>query len=52
MGDEAEARKHFEIVLSGRPLEVNASARKGKYSLEVCGRIRVLIGLFTDDAVY
>lgn len=32
-GDRSEARKHFDLVLSGKPLEVN-STRKGKYSLE------------------
>ena len=30
------ARHEFELVLSGKPLDVNASGRKCKYSLEVC----------------
>lgn len=34
MGDEDAAREQFELVLSGKPLEVNASGRKGKYSME------------------
>ncbi|KLO18664.1 hypothetical protein SCHPADRAFT_899460 [Schizopora paradoxa] len=34
MGDKEEARNHFNLVLSGKPLEINASARKGKYSME------------------
>jgi len=34
MGQRDEARKHFDLVLSGKPLEANASTRKGKYSLE------------------
>ncbi|KDQ49454.1 hypothetical protein JAAARDRAFT_42869 [Jaapia argillacea MUCL 33604] len=33
-GDKEGARKHFELVLSGKPLEVQAAARKGKYSME------------------
>ncbi|KAH8108408.1 hypothetical protein DFH11DRAFT_1747789 [Phellopilus nigrolimitatus] len=34
MGRKDEARKHFDLVLSGKSLEVNSSTRKGKYSLE------------------
>ncbi|KAJ7200925.1 hypothetical protein B0H12DRAFT_1163997 [Mycena haematopus] len=35
MGDETEAMRHFEMVLSGKPLEVGPSGRKvGKYSME------------------
>ncbi|KIY53775.1 hypothetical protein FISHEDRAFT_32644 [Fistulina hepatica ATCC 64428] len=34
-GDAKGAREHFELVLSGKPLEVNpASGHKGKYSME------------------
>lgn len=33
-GDKEGARGRFEIVLSGKPLEVTSSARKGKYSME------------------
>ncbi|KAL1743719.1 hypothetical protein HDZ31DRAFT_83230 [Schizophyllum fasciatum] len=33
-GDKAGAHAQFELVLSGKPLEVNAAGRKGKYSLE------------------
>lgn len=35
MGDDAEGIKEFDLVLSGKYLEVGASGRKGKYSLEV-----------------
>lgn len=35
-GDKEKARVHLELVISGKPLEVNATARKGKYSMEVC----------------
>jgi len=35
VGSRSEAREHFDLVLSGKPLEVNHT-RKGKYSLEVC----------------
>ncbi|KAI5118784.1 hypothetical protein M0805_005014 [Coniferiporia weirii] len=34
MGKKDEARRHFSLVLSGKPLEIDASTRKGKYSLE------------------
>ena len=35
-GDKDGAKAQFDMVLSGKPLEVNAAGRKGKYSLEVC----------------
>ncbi|KAJ7613414.1 hypothetical protein FB45DRAFT_938308 [Roridomyces roridus] len=34
LGDEAEARRHLELVLSGKYLEVGPSGRKGRYSME------------------
>lgn len=34
-GDKEGAKVQFDMVLSGKPLEVNAAGRKGKYSLEV-----------------
>jgi hypothetical protein len=34
-GKVDEAKHEFELVLSGKYLEVGASGRKGKYSLEV-----------------
>ncbi|KAH9054765.1 hypothetical protein EDB87DRAFT_1767585, partial [Lactarius vividus] len=34
MGDKNGARTQFELVQSGKYLEVNAAGRKGKYSLE------------------
>ena len=34
-GEKDRAREQLELVLSGKHLEVNASGRKGKYSLEV-----------------
>ncbi|KAF8147845.1 hypothetical protein B0H34DRAFT_785773 [Crassisporium funariophilum] len=33
-GDTDGAKAEFELVLSGKPLEVGASGRKGKYSME------------------
>ncbi|RDB18771.1 Tetratricopeptide repeat protein 39B [Hypsizygus marmoreus] len=33
-GDEEGAKHEFELVLSGKPLEVGPSGRKGKYSME------------------
>lgn len=35
-GDDEAAKTQFDLVLSGKPLEVNASGRKGKYSMEAC----------------
>ncbi|KAI9507300.1 hypothetical protein F5148DRAFT_1206084 [Russula earlei] len=34
MGDKEGARAQLDLLLSGKPLEVNAAGRKGKYSLE------------------
>ncbi|EJD05273.1 uncharacterized protein FOMMEDRAFT_81128 [Fomitiporia mediterranea MF3/22] len=34
MGKKDEARKHFDLILSGKSLEINAHTKKGKYSLE------------------
>ncbi|KAI0255620.1 hypothetical protein BJV78DRAFT_1177213 [Lactifluus subvellereus] len=34
MGDKEGARTQFDLVLSGKPLEVNTMGGKGKYSLE------------------
>ncbi len=34
-GETDEAREQFELVLSGKTLEVGPSGRKGKYSMEV-----------------
>jgi tetratricopeptide (TPR) repeat protein len=34
MGDKEGARVQLDLVMSGKPLEVNAAGRKGKYSLE------------------
>lgn len=33
-GDKDGAKTQFDLVMSGKPLEVNAVGRKGKYSLE------------------
>jgi hypothetical protein len=33
MGDKAEARRHLELVISGKPLETNVQSRKGTYSV-------------------
>ena len=37
------AQHEFELVVSGKPLEVAASGRKGKYSMEVSGRLLLLL---------
>ena len=34
MGDQAEARRHLELVLSGKPLETNVQSRKGTWSMD------------------
>ena len=34
-GDNEAARKQFDLVLSGKPLEATTHGRKGKYSMEV-----------------
>ncbi|KAI0654599.1 hypothetical protein C8Q70DRAFT_1026823 [Cubamyces menziesii] len=39
-GDKENARVHLELVLSGKPLEVNAAGRKGKYSIENALHVR------------
>ncbi|KAI9457359.1 hypothetical protein HD554DRAFT_2142813 [Boletus coccyginus] len=39
-GDKEGAKVQFDMVLSGKPLEVNAAGRKGKYSLENALHIR------------
>lgn len=36
MGDEAEAKRHLELVISGKPLETNAQSRKGTYTFTGC----------------
>ena len=33
MGDSAEARRHLELVLSGKPLETNIQSRKGAWPM-------------------
>jgi len=33
-GNKEEARKHLDLIFSGKPLEVSSSNRKGKYSME------------------
>ncbi|KAJ7612624.1 hypothetical protein FB45DRAFT_939423 [Roridomyces roridus] len=40
LGDEKEARRHFELVLSGKYLEVGPSGRKGKYSMQNALHVR------------
>ncbi|KAI0365839.1 hypothetical protein BV20DRAFT_972565 [Pilatotrama ljubarskyi] len=39
-GDKENAQKHLELIQSGKPLEVNPAARKGKYSMENALHIR------------
>ncbi|KAJ9119540.1 hypothetical protein QFC22_003249 [Naganishia vaughanmartiniae] len=46
MGDNESARYEFELVMSGKTLEVNTQARsQGKYSMESALMIRVHAGL-------
>ncbi|KAJ9096328.1 hypothetical protein QFC21_005148 [Naganishia friedmannii] len=46
MGDNESARNEFELVMSGKTLEVNTQARsQGKYSMESALMIRVHAGL-------
>jgi hypothetical protein len=33
MGDLAEAKRHLELVLSGKPLETNVQSRKGTWPM-------------------
>ncbi|KAH7920441.1 hypothetical protein BV22DRAFT_804226 [Leucogyrophana mollusca] len=47
--DKAAAREQFDLVLSGKPLEVNASGRKGKYSLENALHLRTHAALEALD---
>ena len=44
-GDKEGARVQLDLVMSGKPLEVNAAGRKGKYSLEVrrCGSLFLVL---------
>jgi len=39
-GDIENARKHLELVMSGKPLEVPPASRKGKYSMENALHVR------------
>ncbi|KAG1827902.1 hypothetical protein EV424DRAFT_1318995 [Suillus variegatus] len=48
-GDKDGARTHFNLVLSGKPLEVNAAGRKGKYSLENALHVRTNAALEALD---
>ncbi|KAH7911470.1 hypothetical protein BJ138DRAFT_1172533 [Hygrophoropsis aurantiaca] len=47
--DKAAAREQFDLVLSGKPLEVNAAGRKGKYSLENALHLRTSAALEALD---
>ncbi|TFK53849.1 hypothetical protein OE88DRAFT_1654178 [Heliocybe sulcata] len=48
-GDKAGAKHQFELVLSGKPLEVNAAGKKGKYSLESNLHVRASAALDALD---
>ncbi|OBZ74848.1 Tetratricopeptide repeat protein 39B [Grifola frondosa] len=48
-GDRESARKHLELVLSGKPLEISAAARKGKYSMENALHVRAHAALEALD---
>ncbi|KAL4062826.1 hypothetical protein V8B97DRAFT_1877313 [Scleroderma yunnanense] len=50
-GRKDEARKHFDMVLSGKSLETNSAGRKGKYSLEnaLLMRTHAAVDALTQD---
>ncbi|KAG2128052.1 uncharacterized protein EDB93DRAFT_1243607 [Suillus bovinus] len=48
-GNKDGARMQFDLVLSGKPLEVNAAGRKGKYSLENALHVRTNAALEALD---
>ncbi|KAI0351117.1 hypothetical protein OH77DRAFT_1430135 [Trametes cingulata] len=48
-GEKEQARMHLELVLSGKPLEVNAAARKVKYSMENALHVRAHAALEALD---
>ncbi|TDL14779.1 hypothetical protein BD410DRAFT_796945 [Rickenella mellea] len=51
LGNQAKAREHLELVLSGKPLEADPSARKGKYSMQTDLVMRATASLESlDDA--
>ncbi|KAI0691583.1 hypothetical protein C8Q76DRAFT_862098 [Earliella scabrosa] len=50
-GDKEGARMHLELVLSGKPLEVSAAGRKGKFSMENQLHVRAHAALEALDHV-
>lgn len=48
-GNKDGAKTQFNLVLSGKPLEVNAAGRKGKYSLENALHVRTNAALEALD---
>ncbi|EIN05662.1 hypothetical protein PUNSTDRAFT_74230 [Punctularia strigosozonata HHB-11173 SS5] len=48
-GDRDGARRHLELVLSGKPLEASAAARKGKYSMQNALEMRTHAALESLD---
>ncbi|EIW75037.1 hypothetical protein CONPUDRAFT_147567 [Coniophora puteana RWD-64-598 SS2] len=48
-GDKEGARAQFDMVLSGKPLEVNSAGKKGKYSLENALHVRTHAALEALD---
>ncbi|RDX42324.1 hypothetical protein OH76DRAFT_1488762 [Lentinus brumalis] len=48
-GDKEGARKHLELVLSGKPLEVAPGSRKGKFSMENALHVRAHAALEALD---
>jgi len=46
LGNKAEAKRHLELVASGKPLEVNAAGRKGgKYSMQNAIQIKSMAAM-------
>ncbi|KAL4246932.1 Inclusion body clearance protein IML2 [Abortiporus biennis] len=48
-GDKEQARSHLDLVFSGKALDVNAAARKGKYSMENALHVRTHAALEALD---
>ena len=51
MNRTEEGRLHFDLVLSGKPLEVSSGSRKGKYSLEVIFEFYFILDKLADFSV-
>lgn len=50
MGDHTQARQHYEMVMSGKGLEISHKKGKGKVSLQVRFSLRALLRGFADSS--